>query len=97
MGEATYCRERIPPRQGTKEYHELPVLNGNHYQSRVAKRIFINKELWLVPLSCIQKPAFVIEETDYRRFPQSKLNDINTFLSAYCISPMDNWGELFVN
>ena len=96
-GEAPYCRERIPPRQRTREYQELPVLNDNHYQSRVAKRIFINKELWLVPLSCIQKPAFVIEETDYGRFPESKLNDTNTFLSAYCISPIENWGELFVN
>ena len=45
-GEAPYFRNPVPRNQRTREYQILPVLNDNHFQSRIAERVFMNKELW---------------------------------------------------
>ena len=72
-------------------------LKDSHIDLSIIKRINIDteKEIWLVPLSSLTGPCFVVLNRNYCDRVSDK--DIcATDNTAYIVQPMDIWGELFL-
>ena len=71
-------------------------LTNNHFDSQILKRIKLHNDndLWIVPLSTIVGPCFVVYNKNYGN-PEN-INGNQGEATAYIIEPMKNWGEAFL-
>ena len=71
-------------------------LPNNHFDSQILKRIKLHNDndLWIVPLSTIVGPFFVVYNKNYGN-PEN-INGNQGEATAYIIEPMKNWGEAFL-
>ena len=71
-------------------------LTNNHFDSQILKRIklYNDNDLWIVPLSTIVGPFFVVYNKNYGN-PEN-MNGNQGEATAYIIEPMKNWGEAFL-
>ena len=75
---------------------EAVDLSDDHFDSKIHKRIKLQHEddLWLVPLSAIRGPCFVVCNKDYTS--GSFDNDVNDDKTAYVIQPTSKWPQAFL-
>ena len=75
---------------------DAPEANNNditdrHFQSSIATRIKLHDEndLWMVPLSTLVGPCFVVCNKDYN-------GDQSTDRTVYVVKPMTKWADEFI-
>ena len=72
-------------------------LSDNHIPVDMIFRIQLDEEcIWLIPLSSIVKPCFVVYKKDYTSSIDNTepCEDDNT---AYIVRPMKEWSDLFMS
>jgi hypothetical protein len=67
----------------------------SHFDSKIHRRVKLHddKDMWMIPLSCIVGPCFVVYNKNYTN---SAYDDVQDDRTAYIVEPMCKWGERFL-
>ena len=71
-------------------------LSNAHFDSKILTRIKLHNDndVWIVPLSTLVGPCFVVYNKDY--CDTNNINANQAELTAYIIKPMKKWGDEFL-